>query len=202
MAGDAERIEPPQPGAASSSRPGMGALPFPGLVGTTPATQRITRQGYSFAQLSDGTSKTVVITETREEAYTSWYSGFASYGVGAWPLRQPPRGNTNTPVTWTFTGTDGEPSLNRGDRTENVQIGNTKWYMPAAMHRHKGSSATQDPLGTRKWGPSSLHPGVVQHGWGDGRGGAISDTVDGDVYLSLITRNGRETGGQRGDFGL
>lgn len=32
MAGDAERIEPAQPGSASSSRPGMGALPFAGGV--------------------------------------------------------------------------------------------------------------------------------------------------------------------------
>jgi len=45
----------------------------------------------------------------------------------------------------------------------------------------------------RKWGPSSLHPGVVQHGWGDGRGSTINDNLDGDVYLHLITRNGRET---------
>jgi hypothetical protein len=45
----------------------------------------------------------------------------------------------------------------------------------------------------RKWGPSSLHPGVVQHGWGDGRGSAIPDTIEPDVYLHLITRNGRET---------
>jgi hypothetical protein len=177
---------------------GNGALPFPGIVGTTPTTQRITRQGYSFAQLSDGTSKTVMITESREEAYTAWYSGFASYGVGAWPRNEPPEGITvatgsNTPVTWTFAGTDGEASLNKGDRTENVTVGNEKWYMMASKHPHKGGSAGSDPLGARKWGPSSLHPGVVQHGWGDGRGSAVNDTIDGDVYLHLITRNGRET---------
>ena len=49
---------------------------------------------------------------------------------------------------------------------------------------------------------SCPEPGVVQHGWGDGRGGAIPDTIDPDVYLHLITRNGRETDGIRGDFGL
>ena len=64
---------------------GNGGIPFPGMIGTAAAMQKITKQGYGFAQLSDGTSKTVLITESREENYTSWYSGFASYGVGAWP---------------------------------------------------------------------------------------------------------------------
>jgi hypothetical protein len=148
--------------------------------------------------MSDGTSKTIMISETREEAYTSWYSGFATYGVGAWPRNDPPKGTptvagTNTPITWTFATTNGDISLNKGDRTDNGQIGNDKWYMAATKHPHKGGGGGSDPIGARKWGPSSLHPGVVQHGWGDGRGSGINDTVDGDVYLHLITRNGRET---------
>jgi prepilin-type N-terminal cleavage/methylation domain-containing protein len=173
---------------------GNGALPFPGTTGTTTNT-RVTKQGNSFAQLSDGTSKTILVSETREERYTSWYSGFASYAVGAWPTRDEPIGTTavagsNVPITWRFTG-NGDNSLNKGDRSDNVTIGNDKWYMTDQKHPHKGTGTGGKVA--RKWGPSSLHPGVVQHGWGDGRASAINDTIDPATYLHLITRNGRET---------
>jgi hypothetical protein len=187
------------PGCAGKAYCGNGGIPFPGAVGTTTNT-RITKQGYGFAQLSDGSSKTVLITESREEEYTSWYSGLATYGVGAWPNAKhvAPMGSDTAPpapVVWTFGTGTGDISLNKGDRKDDVTIEMEKHYMPRADHPH----LTTD---SRKWGPSSLHPGVVQHGWGDGRGGAIPDTIDPDVYLHLITRNGRETDGIRGDFGL
>jgi hypothetical protein len=44
----------------------------------------------------------------------------------------------------------------------------------------------------RNWGPSSRHPGVVIHGFGDAHTEAIADTTDASVYLHQITRNGRE----------
>ncbi|TWT85606.1 von Willebrand factor [Posidoniimonas polymericola] len=34
---------------------------------------------------------------------------------------------------------------------------------------------------------------VVQHGFGDGRGVPISDNIDPEIYLWMVTRNGRET---------
>ena len=185
---------------------GNGGIPFPGSVGTG-TSAKITRLGLGFAQISDGTSKTVLITESREENYNSWYSGFSTYGVGAWPNgTDPPKGTPTgtTPATWTFAGTSGDISLNKGDRKED-NTAQAKWYTKSGSgtagqsNPHQGGATA--PTG-RKWGPSSLHPGVVQHGWGDGRGGALSDTIDPDVYLHLITRNGRETDGQRGDFGL
>jgi hypothetical protein len=188
-------------GCIGKAHCGNGALPFPGHIGGTAATARVTGSGLSMTQIqnADGSSKTVVLTESREERYTSWYSGLASYGVGAWPMREAPDGSpqvtgSNAPITWTFDGTNGESSLNKGHRTDDVMVGACAtglWYMDAATHPHEqGPSAAQ---AARKWGPSSLHPSVVQHGWGDGRGSTINDNVDSDVYLHLITRNGRET---------
>ena len=163
---------------------GNGGLPFPGMVGpaasTATSSPKITRQGYSFAQLSDGSSKTVLITESREENYTSWYSGNASYGVAAWPnAENPPRSTPAnvTPATWTFSGvTGGDISLNKGDRQETTTA-QLKWYTKIGTEAGKSNphQGTATGPAARKWGPSSLHPGVVQHGWGDGRGSAIPD---------------------------
>jgi prepilin-type N-terminal cleavage/methylation domain-containing protein len=122
------------PGCAGKAYCGNGGLPFPGVVGTTTnatTSPKVTKQGYGFAQLSDGTSKTVLVTESREENYTSWYSGFASYGVGAWPNGpSAPRGsNATTPIVWTFAGTSpaGDSSLNKGDRQDSTTA-QAKWY--------------------------------------------------------------------------
>jgi prepilin-type N-terminal cleavage/methylation domain-containing protein len=190
--------------ASPKSYCGNGGIPFPGATGSG-ATEQITKLGNSFASFSDGTSKTILVTESREEKYTTWYSGFASYGVGAWPTHGEPIGSTvNTgstaPVVWTFTGSTGgvgagDSSINKGDKTNSTTAteGPAKWYASTAYHYHHPSNATGDPQGARKWGPSSLHPGVVQAGWGDGRGAVLNDSTDGDVFLHLITRNGRET---------
>jgi len=185
--------------AAPRAYCGNGALPFPGGTGNA-TTLIVTKRGLGFAQLSDGTSKTVLCAETREEKFTSWYSGFASYGVGAWPNKTagPPRGSTvatgsTTPVVWTFSGvTGGDISLNKGDRKQDTTTKKDKWYQNSSENPHAVTAADG-----RAFGPSSQHPGTVQHGWGDGRASAIADTIDPDVYLHYITRNGRETDSTR-----
>jgi prepilin-type N-terminal cleavage/methylation domain-containing protein len=178
--------------AAMKSYCGNGGIPFPGGTGAGTSLQ-ITRKGYPFASFTDGTSKTILVTETREEAFTSWYSGFTSYGVGAWPQNGTtgePKGTTptagsTTPVVWTLQGVaGGDSSLNKGDRNSANFL---KFYEQMGVaNPHKSGVA-------RKWGPSSLHPGVVQAGWGDGRGAVLADNVDPDVFLHLITKSGRET---------
>ena len=72
----------PSTDCAGKTYCGNGALPFPGTTGSG-NTLLVTRRGIGFAQLQqDGSSKTILISESKEEKYTSWYSGFASYGVG------------------------------------------------------------------------------------------------------------------------
>jgi len=156
---------------------GNGGLPFPGLSGG-----KVQKLGLGFQSLSDGTSHVALVAESREEAITSWYSGFASYVVGAWPNGQKgPSGSTNTtgPLTWLCpTGCD--HALNKGDPKS---TDTTKYYMVSG----------KNPNGVnRVWGPSSRHPGVVIHGYGDAHTEAVNDTIDASVYLHLITRGGRE----------
>jgi prepilin-type N-terminal cleavage/methylation domain-containing protein len=168
---------------ASGAYCGNGALPFPGLVGG-----RVQKRGLNLSSLSDGTSHVALVTESREETFTSWYSGFASYVVGAWPnvpAADYPHGfqvGTGGPIYWNCTTNNCDTALNKGDTKGDA----TKFYL--------GGSNAKNPHnnGIRTWGPSSRHPGVVQHGFADSHAEGINDTADRNVYLHMITRSGRE----------
>ena len=160
---------------------GNGGLPFPGLI-----SGRVQKIGLGLQSMSDGTSKVPLVTESREEAKTSWYSGLASYVVGAWPQGASPVGiqpATNGPIYWgcATTGTC-DTALNKGD-TKGVT---TKYYQ--AANPHGGTPAE------RIWGPSSRHPSIVLHGFADAHSEAVNEQVDRNTYLQMVTRAGREVG--------
>jgi prepilin-type N-terminal cleavage/methylation domain-containing protein len=167
---------------ASGAYCGNGAMPFPGQVGG-----RVQRRGLNFSSLSDGTSHVVLVTESREETLTSWYSGFASYVVGAWPnvaQGDYPKGQqigTGGPWYWNCTTPGCDTALNKGD-TKGDQ---TKFYQGGTYKSPHGGI-------NRVWGPSSRHPGVVQHGFADSHAEGVNESADRNVYLHMITRNGRE----------
>ncbi|HEX3600376.1 MAG TPA: DUF1559 domain-containing protein [Lacipirellulaceae bacterium] len=172
---------------------GNGGLPFPGVVGG-----KVQKVGLGFQSLSDGTSKVALITESREENSTSWYSGLASYVVGMWPKKgastSSPTGPTTAPANaqyfWTCgTNADCDTALNKGDTKGDL----TKYYQSASTmsNPHGGLNGSQ-----RIWGPSSRHPGIVLHGYADAHSTSVNDNVDKDVYMHMITRNGREVDSQ------
>jgi prepilin-type N-terminal cleavage/methylation domain-containing protein len=180
---------------------GNGALPFPIASPATAPTTAPTKRGLGLQSLSDGTSKTAAITESREEKLTSWYSGAATYVVGAWPntaTSNYPTGrqaSTSSPWYWTC-GTTANPNcdlaLNKGD----TKGGYDKVYLatggtpPGQVANPHGAEAV------RIWGPSSRHPGVVIHGFADVHTTTVEEGIDKDVYLHMITRNGREVSRQ------
>ena len=174
-----------------SSRPcqnvshcGNGVLVFPGT-----ASGRVTNKGHAFRNMSDGTSKTVVFTESKDELTSNWYSGFAAYTVGVIPGTSSPSSTLRAQTSgryqncWTSAQwMQGATALNYGDSRLDTTKDGVFLRRSADPHGDTG----------RRWGPSSQHPGVVQHGFGDGHAKPIADTIEGDVYLYLITRNGRE----------
>lgn len=121
-----------------------------------------------------------VITESREESLTSWYSGLASYVVAAMPSPNggdPVGKDVAGQLIWTCDGvTNCDTALNKGDVKGNNP---SKYYQPVSPHGG----------GARIWGPSSRHPGVVMHGYADGHVEAINDNIDKDAYLQLVQRN-------------
>ena len=73
---------------------GNGSMPFPGWL-LADNVDTITKRGVKIGQISrTARRKPFSSPNSREERFTSWYSGKASYAVGHWPNRQ---GQTNIP---------------------------------------------------------------------------------------------------------
>ncbi|HEY2760292.1 MAG TPA: DUF1559 domain-containing protein [Pirellulales bacterium] len=169
-------------------------------------------QGLKFAAFTDGTSKTPIAAETREKRLASWYDGTFNWVVAArhgstnGTQINPPANNTTSKTIngqslvgrWCI-GSDGSntngggSSLNVGPTTTTPQA----VYMPGTGAA--GSCKDPDlqasvgaPCG-RLWGPSSNHSGgIVNHCFGDAHVEGISDGIDPNVYLWIVTRNGGE----------
>ncbi len=171
------QVSPPLQTCSGTTLCGNGGIPFPSQPVTT--TGKVITRGRGDQEFSDGTSKTVVVAESREETFTSWYSGYASYVVGHWPTTGAPTATPPTtpptPVQWLCVSPC-KSGLNKGD--------------PDAPDYFQ---STNPHGGPRVFGPSSNHPGVVQHCFADGHGRPINDTIDPTVYLRMITVAGRET---------
>jgi prepilin-type N-terminal cleavage/methylation domain-containing protein len=205
-----------KPGGKLKQIGGNGALAFWQRVNPADVTTNFTTlRGNSQASVRDGTSGTVWFTESRDENWSSWMSGYASYVVGADPagpgkvqkINQLGTGTTNaagvtTPLMlgW-LTGQPGQTALNvgsgvkraGGDATTNTDTPNptdpskqSTFYQRPFMHYSEMNKA-------RWYGPSSAHSGgVVLHGFADGHGKGINESIDRNTYLRLITRAGQE----------
>jgi prepilin-type N-terminal cleavage/methylation domain-containing protein len=165
---------------------GNGGMPFPGVVGG-----KVQKIGLNIVSLQDGTSHVPLLCESREELISSWYSGFASYVVAAWPntgTKQPAGFQTSTTAPWYWTcNSPCDHALNKGDPKADTTTASTKYYIG-------GTSVNPHGTALRNWGPSSRHPGVVIHGYADGHTEGINDTIDPTAYIQIVTRAGREVG--------
>jgi prepilin-type N-terminal cleavage/methylation domain-containing protein len=152
-------------------------------------------QGTAIRQIIDGLSKTIVVVESKEQQYSSWFDGMTSWVVAV-PLtsasgfttpNQPKKitavvGGVTTQY-WQFDPAGGTPqtALNYG-REPNVN------FCTASPWNAAGGSITQ-----WKYGPSSDHSGgVVLHAWGDAHVSSMGEDVDPTIYIQLVTKAGRE----------
>jgi prepilin-type N-terminal cleavage/methylation domain-containing protein len=197
---------------------GNGAIPFWQTANATdvnPANGFNRARGVMHSGLRDGTSNTILFCESREEAWTSWMSGYASYVVAADPLgpgnkiqklfangsNTAPTGGASQIRTLQWPANDlGQTGLNVGSGVKRaggtaaamtdegpIQAGTNAYvYMKQYVH------AAGQPA-WRVYGPSSNHNGgVVLHGYGDGHGRSINENVDKNAYLAQVTRAGSE----------
>jgi len=114
------------------------------------------------ADISDGTSNTAIACETIEPKSAPWIAGVNAMLAGL-------------PQTATYQKVAG-------------------YYTVASGHTYLQENYDTRPYKNAdyKYGPSSRHPDVVNHVFGDGSVHAVSRGIDASLYMHLITREGQE----------
>jgi hypothetical protein len=134
--------------------------------------------------IPDGDSHTIIVTETREPGYASWYDGTTSWVVAHDP-------NSAEPVLrgrrWVCEEAAGCRSSLATSMDEDADGENEAYF-------YRKRWAGEAPW---RFGPSSMHAGgQVNHLFADGRVLAIQasgpNTISANVYLALVSRDGGE----------
>ena len=162
-------------------------------------------QGRKLSELTDGTSKVPLVAETRERRFSSWYDGTMNWVVAA-RHSNPSAGTTpiipaSNTVTGKINGLTVDGNWVVGTDGTSATGGSTLNYgptapNPTAVYLPNGAISDPDISGAppgRLWGPSSEHRGgIVNHAFADGHVEPIADTIDPNLYLWIVTRNGGE----------
>ena len=146
----------------------LGAKTVVGLSGATPAEGILYPQSKNgFRDITDGSSNTAMLVETREQGASVWIDGTSAALAGRWfnptSINPPYGGNTNA-------------------------INYTPYFISTPLY---GFGNTID----QTWGPSSQHVGGAHHLMADGAVRFISQNLDVNTYDALITRGGGEVVG-------
>jgi prepilin-type N-terminal cleavage/methylation domain-containing protein len=164
-------------------------------------------QGIGMRSITDGTSKTIMLAESKEQKISSWYDGCGAWQVGmpvgnrglnnliytmaahsvtapAQPYRQAIMGTGVATYFWKV-ASDGVTALNWGPKNDQMK----KFCHVGPLSSGSGGNG----YGDWNWGPSSDHSGgVVLHSWADSHVSALNEDIDATLYVQLITRAGRE----------
>ena len=154
-----------------------------GKLGGRESTSSTVR-GRKESEITDGKSKTLLLTESREELYASWYDAATTWVTPITPMQEirrlpdgwdgPTDTNVNTPAL----------ALNYGPATRQTKA---RRYMRKG--RRGGWNGTED----RVWGPSSQHAGsATVHSLCDATTIVLNEGIDPKVYYRLVTVNGGE----------
>lgn len=119
--------------------------------------------------IRDGASNTILIAETLETGSSVWIEGTTTTLARSLDPAQ----CTAPPFDCARVGKTSLNDPNFFDATP---------FLPFAISSY--------------WGPSSKHPGIVQHLLADGSARAISDKIAISVYEAITTRNGSELVGE------
>lgn len=170
-------------------------------------------KGTAIRSIVDGTSKTIVLAESKEQKISSWYDGCGAWQVGVpagnltlmnatnqnYTLVSPlqpyrvsvtPTGSAITTYFWSYNPMmlgNAQTALNFGPKN-NQLLKFLNDSAPGIISPTGASGYTN-----WEWGPSSDHSGgVVLHAWADAHVSSLAQDTDPVLYLHLITRAGRE----------
>jgi hypothetical protein len=134
----------------------------------------------SLRGIADGSGNTLLLAETKEQNYAAWIDGTTAAVVGL--LESSPPEFVTAPIEGVhyYVPTEGTLTAINGDNKESPAA---ECYL--ADDKHSGSQAWT-------FGPSSNHPGVVNHAFADGSVKSVIEDIDPVLYMHLITRDGSE----------
>jgi len=177
------------PHLTEGGRTGNGVLVFPELASLQNQPQK--SRGVEISRIGDGTTKTALLTESRETVFASWMDGHSMWVVAAHPDATNPPG---------LTGATTPPPADDGflgwDSTALGMVSATEPFVALNFGRVQPTDApywTSYPGDQmeRDWGPSSEHSGnVIIHAFVDGHvENVVADDIDLNLYLRLVARN-------------
>jgi prepilin-type N-terminal cleavage/methylation domain-containing protein len=160
--------------------------------GEAPNGVLIPVNGKNIRDVVDGTSKTLMIAETKEQTLASWMDGSTAWVVAYNQYSALPPAKSATVLYWQAAA-NGTSAINVGPRPINTdsytasQAGTYGAY-PSGVFSNSPASTLR-----RAWGPSSDHSGgVIIHGITDGSVRSLTEDTDATIYMQLTTRAGRE----------
>jgi prepilin-type N-terminal cleavage/methylation domain-containing protein len=175
-------------------------------------------KGNGIRSITDGTSKTIVLTESKEPLWSSWYDG-----TTAWVTAIPP-GSLTSSILMQGTNTTSTLSANKPAQPVKISVSTGTGVQPVYWNFVGGGEGATGVSGLNygpktdakkifatvglqsinqpsvsapwSWGPSSDHGGgVVLHCWADAHVSGLTDDLDAALYMALCTRAGREAVG-------
>ncbi len=165
-----------------------GAFSYPVTTGTAANVSR--PNGVTLGSLADGTSKTVLVAESRERGYGGWIDGTCAWVTASNLSGSGTSGPQYANGFWTSNGTAAVVPAVGATRGMGLNFPATS---DATSGKFLPSSAWTAYGDGMAHGPSSDHSGgIVLHVFGDGHVQQITTDTDPTVYLAIFSRASSE----------
>ncbi|MCE9556665.1 MAG: DUF1559 domain-containing protein [Planctomycetes bacterium] len=132
---------------------------------------------YTFSTLKAPT-QTAILCETREQNYGAWWDGVTASIPGFHPGKSNSLNGAANAASNLAADPDGQPALNLQSYNGQTNFMTTAFGGPGPM----------------TWGPSSEHPGLVNHACGGTETRSIANDIDPKVYRAMISRRSTDDG--------
>ena len=154
-----------------------GGMPLRGPKTVEPDFDDLPYLGLDLDAIRDGTSTTILLSESKEGGNSAWVDGMQAFVVAL---------ADDSPTLPTLEG----KAWNVGSAVAALGYGPNA----AAPTRKSLDLGTRGTLGNSAWGPSSDHAGgTVTTGFGDGHVTTLTPDIDPAVFFGLVTRAVGET---------
>jgi prepilin-type processing-associated H-X9-DG protein len=172
-----------------------GPLPY-GTVGDHPDGAIFPGTKTKLGDLKDGTSFTVVACETVEEVFAVWCEGRYASLAG---LPDAVTMDTSKRLDAYYYPTGYRPGMFDEDADYGGKVSYLDYQFQDALPtatagRYDATARVGNP--NYVYGPSSRHPGAVNHAFADGHVQSVSTKADMALYMFVITRAGGDPGAE------